>query len=66
MVYIYGYGFPAYRGGPMYWAEHEVGLPAALEKIRRFSEVTGEEWLTPSPLLEELVAAGAGFASLAA
>ncbi|HKE16467.1 MAG TPA: 3-hydroxyacyl-CoA dehydrogenase NAD-binding domain-containing protein, partial [Kofleriaceae bacterium] len=64
VVYIYGYGFPAYRGGPMYWAEHEVGLPAALEKIRRFSAVTGEKWLTPSPLLEELVARGAGFASL--
>ncbi len=64
VVYIYGYGFPAYRGGPMYWAEHEVGLPAALDKIRRFSEMTGEEWLTPSPLLEELVAKGAGFASL--
>jgi 3-hydroxyacyl-CoA dehydrogenase len=62
VVYIYGYGFPAYRGGPMYWAEHEVGLPAALEKIRRFSELTGEKWLTPSPLLEELVAKGAGFA----
>jgi 3-hydroxyacyl-CoA dehydrogenase len=64
VVYIYGYGFPAYRGGPMYWAEHEVGLPAALEKIRRFSAVTGEKWLTPSPLLEELVARGKGFASL--
>jgi 3-hydroxyacyl-CoA dehydrogenase len=64
VVYIHGYGFPAYRGGPMYWAEHEVGLPAALEKIRRFSQVTGEKWLTPSPLLEELVAKGAGFASL--
>ena len=29
LVYIYGYGFPPYRGGPMFWAEHEVGLDIA-------------------------------------
>ncbi|MGH8286600.1 MAG: 3-hydroxyacyl-CoA dehydrogenase NAD-binding domain-containing protein, partial [Steroidobacteraceae bacterium] len=33
IVYLNGYGFPAYRGGPMFWAEHE-GLATALEKIR--------------------------------
>jgi len=64
IVYIYGYAFPAYRGGPMFWAEHEVGLPTALEKIRALSAATGEKWLRPSPLLEKLVGEGKGFASL--
>lgn len=64
VVYLYGYGFPAYRGGPMFWAENEVGLKTALEKLRKYSADTGGKWLTVSPLLEELVAQGKGFASL--
>ena len=64
MVYLYGYGFPAYRGGPMFWAENEVGLPTALEKLKKYSAETGGKWLTVSPLLEQLVAQGKGFASI--
>jgi 3-hydroxyacyl-CoA dehydrogenase len=64
VVYLYGYGFPAYRGGPMFWAENEVGLKNALEKLQKYSAQTGGKWLTVSPLLEQLVAAGKGFASL--
>jgi 3-hydroxyacyl-CoA dehydrogenase len=63
VVYLYGYGFPAYRGGPMFWAEHSVGLKAALEKLKKISAATGGSWLQVSPLLEELVAQGRGFAS---
>lgn len=66
VVYINGYGFPAYRGGPMFWAEHEVGLPAALEKLKKYSAQTGGKWLKVSPLLEKLVAQGKGFASIGA
>lgn len=65
IVYLYGYGFPAYRGGPMHWVEKEIGLPAALEKIRTFAKSHGSRWWTPSPLLERLVAEGKGFTSLA-
>jgi 3-hydroxyacyl-CoA dehydrogenase len=61
VVYINGYGFPAYRGGPMFWAEHEIGLPQTLEKIKAYSVVTGPRWLQPSVLLEELMAANKGF-----
>lgn len=61
VVYLYGYGFPAPRGGPMFWAENEIGLPRALELIRHYSELTGERWLRPSPLLERLVTEGKGF-----
>jgi 3-hydroxyacyl-CoA dehydrogenase len=66
VVYLYGYGFPAYRGGPMFWAEHEVGLHVALDKLRKYSQQTGGRWLEVSPLLEQLVAEGRGFASVGA
>ncbi len=61
LVYLYGYGFPAYRGGPMFWAEHEVGLKTALEKLKKYAD---GKWLKISPLLEKLVAEGKGFASV--
>jgi len=64
IVYLYGYGFPAYRGGPMFWAENAVGLKTALEKLRKYSAATGGKWLKVSPLLEKLVAEGKGFASV--
>lgn len=64
VVYLYGYGFPAYRGGPMFWAENEVGLKIALEKLKKYSAQTGGKWLKVSPLLEKLVAEGKGFASV--
>jgi 3-hydroxyacyl-CoA dehydrogenase len=64
VVYLYGYGFPAYRGGPMFWAEHEVGLRTALEKLKKLSAETGGIWTRVSPLLEKLVAEGRGFDSV--
>ena len=54
-VYINGYGFPAWRGGPMYWAENTVGLKKMLEGIKGFSEVHGDRWWKPSPLLQRMV-----------
>ena len=56
VIYIYGYGFPAYRGGPMHHAE-EVGLENVLADIRRFHEQHGDTW-KPAPLLERLVQEG--------
>jgi 3-hydroxyacyl-CoA dehydrogenase len=64
VVYLYGYGFPAYRGGPMHWAENEVGLPKALERLRHYAAESGDHWLQVSPLLEKLVAEGKGFKDL--
>ncbi len=58
IVYIYGYGFPAFRGGPMYWAEHDPGLDTVLRRIREFASLHGEQYWRPSPLLERLVAEG--------
>jgi 3-hydroxyacyl-CoA dehydrogenase len=56
IVYLNGYGFPAWRGGPMYWAEHTIGLTRALDRINEFGELHGKEYWTPSQLLERLVA----------
>jgi len=64
IVYINGYGFPIYRGGPMFWSENEVGLKAVLDGVRGYAKQCGERWWTPSPLLEQLVAESRGFASV--
>jgi 3-hydroxyacyl-CoA dehydrogenase len=57
IVYLYGYGFPAWRGGPMHYAE-SVGLDKVLARIESFRECFGEDNWTPAPLLEKLVAEG--------
>ncbi len=54
IVYLYGYGFPAYRGGPLHYAD-TIGLGHVLERIREFGARFGAEYWTPAPLLEELV-----------
>jgi 3-hydroxyacyl-CoA dehydrogenase len=59
IVYIYGYGFPRYRGGPMFYAD-TVGLDKVYESVKRFHQVHGEFW-TPSPLLERLAREGGRF-----
>ncbi|MGV2895159.1 3-hydroxyacyl-CoA dehydrogenase NAD-binding domain-containing protein [Achromobacter sp. AGC78] len=62
VIYVNGYGFPAFRGGPLFYAD-EQGLSAVLATIRRFHEAHGELW-QPAPLLERLVAQGKRFADL--
>ncbi len=43
VVWIYGYGWPVYRGGPMFWADTE-GLPKIVEGIRRQQERLGPDF----------------------
>ncbi|MDJ0917316.1 MAG: 3-hydroxyacyl-CoA dehydrogenase NAD-binding domain-containing protein [Woeseiaceae bacterium] len=57
VVYVYGYGFPAHRGGPMHYAD-VVGLPVILETIQTFKEKLSSDNWTPSPLLERLAEQG--------
>jgi 3-hydroxyacyl-CoA dehydrogenase len=57
VVYAYGYGFPAWRGGPMHYAD-SLGLERVLQRITEFRERFGDENWTPAPLLEKLVATG--------
>jgi 3-hydroxyacyl-CoA dehydrogenase len=60
IIYINGYGFPAHRGGPMWYAD-VVGLKKVYERISEFHREHGEIWL-PAPLLERLAEEGKTFA----
>ncbi|MFY3861859.1 3-hydroxyacyl-CoA dehydrogenase [Achromobacter xylosoxidans] len=62
MVFLSGYGFPRYRGGPMHYADR-VGLANVLADIRAFAKEDPAFW-KPSPLLVELAESGRDFASL--
>lgn len=60
MVYLTGYGFPAYRGGPMFYAS-TVGLDKVVAAIKRFQKgYQGDVWKL-APLLEKLAAEGKTF-----
>ncbi|MEK7445468.1 MAG: 3-hydroxyacyl-CoA dehydrogenase NAD-binding domain-containing protein [candidate division NC10 bacterium] len=62
VIYIYGYGFPVYRGGPMFYAD-TVGLDRVYEDICAFHKAHGEFW-QPAPLLERLAREGKRFRDL--
>ena len=62
VTFLYGYGFPRFRGGPMKWADM-VGLEKILADIREFAKEDALFW-KPSPLLVELVEKGENFESL--
>lgn len=63
VVWIFGYGFPAYRGGPMFWAD-QLGLETILKAVEKYhSDIGGDQW-KPSALLKRLVAEGKSFADL--
>ena len=54
VVYVYGYGFPSWRGGPMHYAD-AVGLDHVHARILEFRDRFGKDNWTPAPLLEQLV-----------
>jgi 3-hydroxyacyl-CoA dehydrogenase len=62
IVWINGYGWPVYRGGPMYYGD-EIGLPTVLDRMRAFEADLGAEF-RPAALLERLVAEGRSFRDL--
>ena len=59
VVFTNGYGFPAFRGGPMYYAD-AIGLQEVVESISALRTKYGDYW-TPAPLLTELASSGGGF-----
>lgn len=65
VVWLYGYGWPIYRGGPMYWAD-TVGLKHIADRLSFYAKETNDPSLEPAPLLKKLAAEGKTFASLAA
>jgi 3-hydroxyacyl-CoA dehydrogenase len=60
IIYINGYGYPAWRGGPMWYAD-TVGLKKVYDRVSQFHEEHGELW-EPAPLLKRLAEAGKTFA----
>jgi 3-hydroxyacyl-CoA dehydrogenase len=60
LVYLNGYGFPSYRGGPMWYAD-TVGLKKVYQRVCEFHNQLGELW-EPAPLLAQLTKEGKKFA----
>nr|WP_235594731.1 3-hydroxyacyl-CoA dehydrogenase NAD-binding domain-containing protein [Paraglaciecola hydrolytica] len=66
VIYVYGYGFPVYRGGPMQYAD-EIGLKTIYDAMCKYRDELGEygqHWFQPAPLLKKLAAQGKRFADL--
>ncbi|MDX1490166.1 MAG: 3-hydroxyacyl-CoA dehydrogenase NAD-binding domain-containing protein [Pseudohongiellaceae bacterium] len=64
VVYLYGYAFPAAKGGPMYYAD-QVGLKNVYDTICKYAEEQDAEFWQPAPLLEKLAKSGSSFAQWA-
>ena len=62
LVYLYGYGFPADKGGPMNWADCQ-GVAAIHDRLKALQAAFGEHWL-PARLIEKLASSGQRFADV--
>jgi 3-hydroxyacyl-CoA dehydrogenase len=60
VIWVYGYGWPVYRGGPMFWAD-QIGLRSVRDRMLEFQKATGDAFWAPAPLLNRLADAGKGF-----
>ena len=63
VIWVYGYGFPVWRGGPMFYAD-SVGLPYIRDQLSALAKHSNDKRHEPAPLLTKLAAAGQGFGSL--
>jgi 3-hydroxyacyl-CoA dehydrogenase len=62
VIWMNGYGWPSWTGGPMFYAD-KVGLKHIAERLEFYAEQTGNERLRPAKLLLQLAASGQGFSS---
>jgi len=60
-IWLHGYNWPAWRGGPMFYGS-ETGLAHVAQRLTHYADQTGDETMRPSPLLARLAAQGQGFA----
>jgi 3-hydroxyacyl-CoA dehydrogenase len=65
VVFVNGFGWPAWRGGPMFWADR-MGLKQVRDKLAHYAEATGDPNLRPAPLIERLAAENGSFATMQA
>jgi len=63
IVYLNGYGFPAWRGGPMFYAD-TLGLAEVVSRMEALKEATGDDCWEPAALLQKLLAEGSTLGSL--
>jgi 3-hydroxyacyl-CoA dehydrogenase len=63
VIWVYGYGWPVWRGGPMYYAD-QLGLPHVRDRLTLYAGQSGDESLRPAALISRLAAEGRGFAGL--
>jgi len=62
VTWVYGYGWPVYRGGPMRYGDY-IGLDKVYEKLCEYQKKHGD-FFKPAPLLEKLAKEGKGFKDL--
>ena len=63
VIFTNGFGWPAWRGGPMFWAD-TLGLKAVRDKLNKYAEATGDKNLRPAALIEKLADEGGSFAAM--
>jgi len=61
VLWVYGYGWPVWRGGPMYYADR-LGLAHIRDRLTFYADRSRDETLRPAPLIRRLAAEGRGFA----
>jgi len=62
VIWVYGYGWPVWRGGPMYYAD-QLGLAHIRDRLTYYADQLRGETLRPAPLLQRLAGQGRGFGS---
>jgi 3-hydroxyacyl-CoA dehydrogenase len=60
VIWLTGFGFPAYLGGPMFHAD-QIGLRTVYDALLKYEALVGPEFFKPAPLLERLALSGKGF-----
>jgi len=63
IIWINGYGFPGYKGGPMFWAD-QIGLQNIVDAYSKYAKQFGDHYWQPAPLLAKLAKEGKGFYDL--
>ncbi len=63
VIFVNGFGWPAWRGGPMFWADR-MGLKAVRDKLAHYAEATNDPNLKPAALIEQLAKEGGSFATM--
>ena len=65
VIWVYGYGWPVWRGGPMYYAD-QIGLAYIRDQLTKYAQQSNDARLEPAPLLQRLAAEGGSFGGLSA